>query len=232
MDKKILVVVTNVDKYESTKEPTGLWLGELVHFYNRIQKDGIKMDIASIQGGNVPIDPISVSENILDEVTRKYYEDEGFMKKLNSSLKLGELNPEDYKVIYFTGGHGTMWDFPNSPEVQEMSKTIYENGGILSAVCHGVGALLKIKDKNGKLAIKGKEVTGYSNTEEELANAMNKIPFQLEEELKKAEAKYTKALQPFVSYTRVDGTVITGQNPQSTEEVAEKVLAVLKMIVK
>lgn len=232
MDKKILVVVTNVDNYESTKEPTGLWLGELVHFYDKVQEAGIKMDIASIQGGNVPLDPLSVSEQLLDEVTRKYYSDESFMKKLNSSLKLGELNPEDYKVIYFTGGHGTMWDFPNSSEIQDMSKAIYENGGIISAVCHGVGALLNIKDNKGELVIKGKEVTGYSNTEEELANAMNKIPFRLEEELKEAEAKYTKALNPFVSYTRVDGTVVTGQNPQSTKEVAEKVLDVLKMIEK
>jgi len=224
MNKKALIIVTNQDKFESTKEPTGLWLSELVHFYDTIQKAGIKMDIASILGGHVPLDPKSISERALDITTKKYYEDETFMTKLNNSQKLSEVNANDYSIIYFTGGHGTMWDFPNSSDIQEISQSIYENGGIISAVCHGVGALLNIKDKNGELLIKGKKVTGYSTNEEKLVDALDKIPFQLEAALKDAGAEYKKALLPFTSFTRVDGRIITGQNPQSTLEVAKKVL--------
>jgi len=232
MNKKALIIVTNQDKFESTKEPTGLWFSELVHFYNTIQDVGIKIDIASILGGAVPIDPKSISERTLDTITKKYYEDNNFMTELNNSRKLGEVNPNEYNIIYFTGGHGTMWDFPNSSEIQKISQIIYENGGIISAVCHGVGALLNMKDKNGELLIKDKKVTGYSNNEEKLANAMDKIPFQLEVALKDAGADYKKAILPFTSFTRVDGRIITGQNPQSTKEVAEKTLLVRETIEK
>ncbi|MGE7717695.1 type 1 glutamine amidotransferase domain-containing protein [Priestia megaterium] len=230
MSKKTLIVVTNQDQYEATKEPTGLWLGELVHFYDKFKNAGINMDIASIKGGNIPLDPSSISGMLFDKISKQYHSDAAFMKELNNSKKLSDVNSDDYNVIYFTGGHGTMWDFPNSPEIQDISQRIYENGGIVSAVCHGVGALLNIKDSTGQRLIQGKKVTGYSNTEEKLVKAMGKIPFRLEEALKEAGGLYKKSLLPFTSYTRVDGRIISGQNPQSTKEVAEKVLAVLGKI--
>ena len=228
MDKKILVVVTNQDNYEVTKEPTGLWLSELVHFYDLCHKEGYKMDIASILGGNVPLDPASISEKMMDKVTKSYYENKDFIESLNQSKKIKDLNPNDYSAIYFTGGHGTMWDFPKSKELAEISQKIYENNGIVSAVCHGVGALLNIKKVDGTYLIDGKEITGYSTKEEELGKALDKIPFRLEEALKENGAKYKKGLIPFTSYTRVDGRVITGQNPQSTTELAKLVLKHLK----
>jgi len=228
MDKKILVVVTNQDNYEATKEPTGLWLSELVHFYDLFHKEGYKMDIASFLGGNVPLDPASTTEKMMDKDTKSYYEDNNFIETLNQSKKIKDLNPDDYSAIYFTGGHGTMWDFPNSEEIAEISQKIYQNNGIVSAVCHGVGALLNIKNADGTYLIDGKEITGYSTKEEELAKALEKIPFRLEEALKENGAKYKKGLIPFTSYTRVDGRLITGQNPQSTTELAKLVLKHLK----
>ena len=150
------------------------------------------------------------------------------MKLLKNTGKIVDVKAEDYDAIYFTGGHATMWDFPGSEDFQRVSREIYEDGGIVSAVCHGVGALLNIKLNDGKLLIEDKVVTGYSNTEEVLAKAMEKIPFKLEDALKKTGAKYKKALIPFTSYVIVDGRLITGQNPQSTKEVAEKLLKVLK----
>ena len=111
---------------------------------------------------------------------------------------------------------------------QKLNSQIYEASGIVSAVCHGVGALLNIKSKAGEFLIKDKAVTGYSNDEEVLAKALEKIPFKLEDELKSRGSKYTKASQPFTSYVVEDERIITGQNPQLTKEVAEKVLQVLR----
>jgi len=229
MENKILVVVTNQDKYSTTTgDPAGLWLGELTHFYDVLHEANIKMDIASVLGGSIPLDPASISERMLDKQTKEYYENPEFMALLQNTLKTSDLNAQDYSAIYFTGGHATMWDFPDSEDLQRLSRQIYEKGGIVSAVCHGVGALLNIKIEDGTLLIKDKTVTGYSNNEEVLAKALEKIPFKLEDELKNRGANYKKALIPFTSYVVADGRVITGQNPQSTKEIAEKVLAALK----
>ena len=224
MSKKILIVVTNHSIYDKTKEPTGLWLSELVHFYDLLKKQNDQLDIASVLGGAIPLDPGSITERMLDEVTKKYYNDKEFMERLKHSMKLGELDASQYAAIYFTGGHGTMWDFPETEEIKKYSQQIYENGGIVAAVCHGVGALLNIKLSQGNYLIEGKEITGYSTKEEELAKALDKIPFNLEDALKERGAKYKKALLPFTSFAKVDGRVITGQNPQSTSAVAKLVI--------
>ena len=228
MKNKVLVIVTNEDKYKTNGDSTGLWLGELTHFYDIMIKADAEMDIASVKGGNIPLDPLSISVNILDDVTKSYYEDEKFMNLIKNTKKASDMKSENYDAIYFTGGHGTMWDFPNTEKLQELSAKIYENGGVVSAVCHGVGALLNIKLSNGKLLVEDKAVTGYSNEEEVLAKAIEKIPFKLEDELKSRGAKYSKAQKPFISYVVDDSMLITGQNPQSTKEVAEKVLQVIK----
>lgn len=228
MDKKVLVVVTNFNHYEKTKEPTGLWLSEFVHFYDLLAKEGYEMEIASVLGGKTPLDPASISAQMLDPITQKYYEQSDFMEKLNHTKVLKDLKSSDYHTIYFTGGHGTMWDFPESKDIASISKEIYENDGIVSAVCHGVGALLPIQLSDGSYLIDGKEVTGYSTKEEEIGKALDKIPFQLEEALKEKHAKYKKALLPFTSCVKVDGRLITGQNPQSTSDVAKAVLKKLK----
>lgn len=228
MKNKILVIVTNQDKYETNGAPAGLWLGELTHFYDVMDKAGIKMDIISVLGGDIPLDPASILPSMLDTNTKSYYENEKFMKLLKNTRKIADVKAENYDAIYFTGGHATMWDFPNSEDFQKISREIYEDGGIVSAVCHGVGALLNIKLSDGKSLIEGKIVTGYSNTEEVLAKAMEKIPFKLEDALKAAGAKYKKALIPFTSYVVEDGRIITGENPQSTKEVGEKLLKALK----
>ena len=228
MKNKILIIVTNEDKYKTTGDSTGLWLGELTHFYDVMFKSGISMDIVSAKGGSIPLDPGSVSKAMLDDITKAYYENKEFMNLLKDTKEISSVKSEDYDAIYFTGGHGTMWDFPNTEDFQKLSSQIYQNGGIVSAVCHGVGALLNIKLDAGQLLIKDKVVTGYSNDEEVLAKAMEKIPFKLEDELKSRGAKYEKASKPFTSYVLEDRRLITGQNPQSTKTLAEKVLQSLR----
>ncbi|MBO1198523.1 type 1 glutamine amidotransferase domain-containing protein [Staphylococcus simiae] len=220
---KIMIVNTSYDHFEGTTKPTGLWLGELVHFYDHFNNSDHHIDVFSIQGGHTPIDPVSLGRLMLDKVTKQYYQDEQFMKMLAHSRPLSEAVPEQYDVIYFTGGHGVMFDFPENIAIQHAIKTIYKHGGIVSAVCHGVSALLNVTMDSGKYFIDGKHVTGFSNTEEVLANRNNIVPFKLESELKNHHARYSKALVPFRPYVKVDNRLVTGQNPQSPKQVAEAV---------
>lgn len=143
MKKKILVVLTNVSKYPTLERVTGLWLGEAVHFIKEVEAQGFAIDYVSPDGGYIPIDPHSLAA--ADENDWEYYQNRDFMKKLGSTLIPQEIQPEDYDAIYYTGGHGVVWDFPNNKELQTISQKIYENGGYVTAVCHGVVGLLNIK---------------------------------------------------------------------------------------
>ncbi|AMY05868.1 type 1 glutamine amidotransferase domain-containing protein [Staphylococcus condimenti] len=225
--KKIMIVNTSSDHFGENEKPTGLWLGELVHFYDYFNNDNYQIDLFNIEGGNTPIDPVSLKPYTLDKVTKKYYEDEQFMELLKNSPAVSDANPSEYDVIYFTGGHGVMFDFPENQDIQRAIKEIYSNGGIVSAVCHGLAALLNVKDDNGRFLIDHKAITGFSNVEEVLANRKKLVPFMLEDELKKRGANYSKAKLPLRPYVEVDGRLVTGQNPESPKQVAEAVSKIL-----
>ena len=227
--KKILIIVTSVSEYEKVGYRTGLWLGELTHFWDVAEEAGYQMDIASPSGGKVPLDPESLSHTVLKESgTDKRYADRAYMNLLENTLKVSDVNPADYDAIYLTGGHGTMFDFPDSKALQDLIAKFYETGKVVSAVCHGPGGLLNVKLSNGENLITGKEVTGFSWPEEVIAKREMAVPFNLEEELKKRGAKYHTAMLPFASYVREDGRLITGQNPASAKAVGEAVVAKLK----
>ena len=121
---------------------------------------------------------------MLDKVTKAYYNDHTFMEKLKNSPSISEANPETYDVIYFTGGHGVMFDFPHNMYIQDAVNEVYRQGGVVAAVCHGIAALLNVKDENGRYFIDRKQITGFSNAEEILANRKRIVPFMLESELK------------------------------------------------
>lgn len=219
MNKKVLIVLTNVEKYEGHNVPTGLWLGELTHFYDEIRKNGIDADFVSAKGGYVPIDPYSMK--FLNDVDYALYSDENFVKNaLSNTKKASEINADDYFAIYYTGGHGVLWDFPNNVELQKISESIYRNNGYITAVCHGVVGLLNIKDENGEFLIKNKKVTGFTNTEEILSRKNKKVPFSTEDEMKKRGAIYSKK-RFFKPYAVEDSRIVTGQNPWSPREVAK-----------
>lgn len=216
--KKVLIVLTNVKKYEKHNIPTGLWIGELTHFYDEIKKSAIEADFMSPLGGYVPIDPYSMK--FINDVDYKWYLDKNFTKRaLAETLKPSDLNPDDYFAIYYTGGHGVLWDFPNNKEIQDIAMKIYNNNGYITAVCHGVVGLLNLTKENGEFLIKDKKVTGFTNTEEFISQKQNKVPFSTEDELKKKGAKYIKK-RFFKSYAVSDSRIITGQNPWSPREVA------------
>ena len=227
---KILVVMTNHSAYPSRSDKTGLWLTELTHFYDVALAAGYDMDFVSPLGGQVPLDERSLKSIYLDKSARDHLADPAFMQRLKTTLAPSVINPSQYKAIYYTGGHGTMWDFPTNKALQNISEQIYRQGGIVSAVCHGVGGLLPLQDENGKPLIADRTVTGFANIEETLSGVKSQVPFSLQNGLIEREAKYKQALVPFTSYVVSDDRIITGQNPQSSKEIAEAVVKRLSSI--
>lgn len=226
MSKKILVVLTSVEKYPEMDRATGLWLGEAVHFVRKVEAAGYEVDYVSPQGGYTPIDPHSLA--MAEPIDWEWYQKKEFMNRLGKTMKTSEVNPDDYIAIYYAGGHGVIWDFPDNEELQSISRKIYENGGIVSSVCHGAAGLLNIKLSNGSLLVKGKELTGFSNEEEKLAELDKFVPFLTETELLARGAIYKKADEPWVSFAVEDNRLITGQNPASGGAVADLLIKVLK----
>lgn len=226
MSKKILVVLTNTAKYPSLSRATGLWLGEVVHFVDTVQKAGYCVDYVSPGGGYVPIDPHSLQ--MAPELDWHYYDDKAFMNRLGASLSPGQVKADEYCAIYYTGGHGVMWDFPDNQPLQELARKIYEKKGVVAAVCHGVVGLLNIKLSDNRLLLKDREVTGFSNTEEKLAELESAVPFLTETELGARGGNYSKHEEPWKPFVISDNRVLTGQNPASTPLLAKKVVEALE----
>lgn len=219
---KVLIVCTNHDSYPSKTGKTGLWLSELTHFYDAMTKRKVLVDIVSPKGGTIPIDERSF--DLKDEINQKCLNDAAFLAKFEKSLNPSEIVAKDYRLIFFTGGDGGMWDFPDNIELQQITKIIYENYGMVTAVCHGVSGLLNVKLSDGSYLIEDKYVTGFSHVEDTLMSFVSEIPFHLEDKLRERGAHYTKSMIPFIEYIEMDERLITGQNPNSAGKVASKAL--------
>ncbi|WP_199195905.1 type 1 glutamine amidotransferase domain-containing protein [Nocardia sp. MDA0666] len=228
---RILVIVTNAGEYEKVGYRTGLWLGELTHFYDYVTEHGYIVDIvdiASPAGGFVPIDPESLAHDVLADLgTDRRYRDREFMDLLDRTRSIGEIEVEDYDAIYFTGGHGVMFDFAGD-DLGALTAAFHDSGRVVSAVCHGPVGLLNVPLESGAALIAGRRVTGFSWPEEEAAQRADAVPFSLQDELVKLGADYSMADEPFGPYVVTDGRLITGQNPASARGVAEAVVATLK----
>lgn len=225
MSRRILVVLTSVSKYPTLERPTGLWLGEAVHFVRKVEAAGYAVDYVSPEGGYTPIDPHSL--HMADATDWEWYQDRAFLNRLGTTLKPSEINPADYVAIYYAGGHGVIWDFPDNAELQRISREIYEAGGFVSSVCHGAVGLLNIKLSDGSLLVKGRKLTGFSDEEERLAELDKFVPFLTETELVARGALYEKAPQPWEAFAVEDQRLVTGQNPASGGAVADLLLKVL-----
>lgn len=231
--KKILIIVTNTELFETAGFRTGLWLGELVEFWEVAEDAGYTMDIASPSGGRVPLDPESLLITEIGDAVglkgslAKHYEDKNFMRLLDNTVKVSDVDAAAYDAIYMTGGHGVMFDFPNSAALAELTTRFHDSGKIVSAVCHGPCGLLGVRLGNGKHLVDGKNVTSYSWREEGMAKREHAVPFSLEEELQKRGGRYSKAMLPFGSHVVEDGLLITGQNPKSAKDVGKAVVGKL-----
>ncbi|MEI5519668.1 type 1 glutamine amidotransferase domain-containing protein [Streptomyces brasiliscabiei] len=222
---RILVIVTSVGEYEKVGYRTGLWLGELTHFYDVAEQAGAELTIASIEGGPVPLDPESLAHNVLGDLgTDKRYADRRFMDKLQDTLAVAQAHVDDYDAIYLTGGHGVMFDFHQSQTLAALIAQFHETGRIVASVCHGACGLLGVTLSNGEPLVKGKNVTGFSWREEELAQRADAVPYSLEDRLKELGAHYGTAETAFAPHVVEDDRLITGQNPSSAKAVAEAVV--------
>ena len=222
---RILVIVTSTGEYEKVGYRTGLWLGELTHFYDVAEQAGYDVTIASIQGGPVPLDPESLAHTVLGDLgTDLRYTDRRFMDRLKDTMAVAQAGVDDYDAIYLTGGHGVMFDFHQSRALETLIARFHDTGRIVSAVCHGPCGLLDVTLSNGEPLVKGRNVTGFSWREEELAQRADAVPYSLEDRLRELGAGYSTAVQPFVVLVVEDGRLITGQNPGSAKAVAEAVV--------
>ena len=223
--KKVLFVVTSHDKLGNTGEKTGFWSEEFAAPYYELTDQGVEVTIASPKGGQPPIDPKSTNPSFATEDTKRFDKDAALLKKLSQTLKLSNVKQSDYDAVFYPGGHGPLWDLAEDKNSQALITSFYTHNKPVAFVCHAPGVLKDVK-VNGEYLVKGKNVTGFANTEEEAVGLTKIVPFLLEDVLQQRGASYSK-LGDWASYAVEDGLLITGQNPSSSKLVAKKLLAKL-----
>ncbi|MDN3667429.1 type 1 glutamine amidotransferase domain-containing protein [Algibacter miyuki] len=223
--KKILFVVTSHDEKGNTGEKTGYYLGEVSHPWNVLHSAGYDIDFVSPKGGKAPVDAFDMT----DDINKKFWDNDIYRNKIENTKKPSEVNPDDYVAIHYAGGHGAMWDFADNNEIAEIATKIYENNGIVSAVCHGPAGLVNIKLSNGSYLVDGKKVNAFTNEEEIKVKLENIVPFMLEDKLIERGAIFEKSA-PFNEHVVTDQRLVTGQNPQSAEKVGIATLNALQKL--
>ena len=221
--KPVLSVVTSNGVKGKSGIPTGFWLSELTHPLAKLEDAGIKVEFASIKGGLPPVDGLDLD----DAINARYWNDTNFSEALNNTLCLDDVDASRYSAIFFAGGHGTMWDFPESTAVRKVTREIYEAGGVVSAVCHGPAALVNVTLGDGSYLVAGKKVASFTNGEEEEVEATDIVPFLLATTLAERGAIHHPAPN-WNANVVVDGHLVTGQNPASAGGVGEALIKLLK----
>lgn len=224
---KILFVLTSHSDLGGTGKKTGFWVEEFATPYYVLTDAGAEISIASPKGGQPPVDPSSEVLDAQTPSTNRFYKDNEVIDKVANSLKLSTVKHEDYDAVFYPGGHGPLWDLATDKDSITLIESFYNHQKPIAFVCHAPAALVNVKAKNGEPLVKGKAVTGFSNTEEEAVQLTKVVPFLLEDELKKHGAHYSKGAD-WSSYVKEDGLLITGQNPASSGAVAELLLKVLE----
>jgi len=225
--KSILFVVTSHGKLGDSRKPTGLWLEELAAPYYAFLDAGYHVDIASIAGGPVPIDPRSRAELGQNPPSvERFLADDEAMEAMEDSRSIGNVNGKVYAAVFLPGGHGTMWDLPTSKPLAELIAETYESGRVVAAVCHGPAGLVNVRLSNGDPLVKGREVSAFTDSEEAAVGLTKAVPFLLESKLAELGA-IIRSGPDFEPFAVVDGNLVTGQNPPSSEKVAELVMGVL-----
>lgn len=230
MDKvifKVLIVLTSHDQLGDTGLKTGFWVEEFAAPYYVLADAGVEITIASPKGGQPPIDPKSALPDFQTEATKRFDTDKALQEKLAHSVPLSDVNEKDYDAVFYPGGHGPLWDLTNNEHSIKLIEAFWKEGKPVAAVCHAPGVLRFVKDAEGNSLVKGKKVTGFSNSEEEAVHLTNVVPYLVEDALRNLGGNYSKT-EDWKSYSVQDGNLITGQNPASSEEAAEKLLDLLR----
>jgi putative intracellular protease/amidase len=220
---KILMVLTSHGKLGDTGEPTGFWLEELAAPYYVFKDAGADITLASPQGGQPPLDPKSNDPAFQTDDTRRFEADLEAKAALATTRKLSEVSPGDFDAVFYSGGHGPLWDLAEDPSSIGLIERTIAAGKPVAAVCHAPAVLRHVKAPDGKPLVQGKTVTGFANSEEAAVGLTEIVPFLVEDMLQERGGSYSKGAdwQPHVV---ADGLLITGQNPASSAEAARRVL--------
>ncbi|MBC7509121.1 MAG: type 1 glutamine amidotransferase domain-containing protein [Ferruginibacter sp.] len=224
--KKVLFVLTSHDELGNTGHKTGFWIEEFAAPYYTLLDKGINITIASPKGGQPPIDPKSDTPESGTPATERFKKDAVTQEKLAHTLMLSKVKEEDYDAVFYPGGHGPLWDLSEDKNSIHLIESFYGNNKPVAAVCHAPAIFRYTKNTLGEPLVKGKKVTGFTNEEEEAVHLTKVVPFLVEDMLKENGGQYSK-LANWQPYAVQDGLLITGQNPSSSQLVAEKLLAIL-----
>ncbi|UWR23443.1 type 1 glutamine amidotransferase domain-containing protein [Sulfitobacter sp. S190] len=222
----ILVVLTSHDTLGHTGRKTGFWLEEFATPYYVFRDAGAAVTLASPAGGQPPIDPKSAAPEWQTDATRRFDADDAGRDALAHTLRLSDVDAGDYDAIFFPGGHGPMWDFPDNAALAGLIEAFDAEDKPIGAVCHGPVALVGARKADGTPLVAGRRVTGFTNGEEDAVGLRAVVPFLLEDRLRALGATVDNAAD-FSAHAITDGTLVTGQNPQSSEVGARAVLALL-----
>lgn len=224
---KILIVLTSHSELGNTGNKTGFWIEEFATPYYALKEAGADITIASPKGGQPPIDPKSDEPSSQTPATIRFKADTALQKTMAHTKKLSDISADDFDAVFYPGGHGPLWDLTSDTASIKLIEAFWKSKKPVAAVCHAPSVLLNVKDKNGDFLVKGKRVTGFTNSEEAAFKLTDIVPFLLEDELKKKGGLYSKK-DDWASYVVKDGLLITGQNPASSEAVADALLQLLK----
>ncbi|MEH6566615.1 MAG: type 1 glutamine amidotransferase domain-containing protein [Halopseudomonas sp.] len=226
---KILMVLTSHDKLGDTGNKTGFWLEEFAAPYYVLKDAGAEVTLVSPKGGQPPLDPKSAEPDAQTAATERFDADELAQAQLAGTLPLAEVSASDYDAVFYPGGHGPMWDLHENGDSIALLEAFAAADKPIGAVCHAPAALLRVKGKDERSLVTGKRVTGFSNTEEEAVGLTKVVPYLLEDALKQQGGQYSKA-DDWAEYVLVDGKLVTGQNPASSEKAAQELIKLLNML--
>jgi putative intracellular protease/amidase len=224
---KILIVLTSHSQLGNTDEKTGFWIEEFAAPYYIFKDAGAEIVLSSPNGGQPPIDPKSDTLENQTEATIRYKKDEKLLKLMANTSRLQDISASNFDAVFYPGGHGPLWDLTTNKNSIKLIEDFWDAKKPVATVCHAPSVLLNAKDEDGDFLVKGKKVTGFSNTEEQAVQLDKIVPFLLEDELKSKGGIYSKK-EDWQSYMVKDGLLITGQNPASSAEVAIELLKILK----
>lgn len=225
---KILMVLTSHNQLGNTGKPTGFWLEEFAAPYYVFHDAGIQVTLASPKGGQPPLDPVSDEPDAQTDDTRRFRSDSAAQKLLANTVKLESIKADDFDAVFYPGGHGPLWDLAEDPHSIKLIEQFWASGKPVAAVCHAPGVLRKVTKPDGSPLVKGKRVTGFTNSEEEGVGLTAVVPFLVEDELKKAGGLFERT-DDWGEYAVVDGHLVTGQNPASSAIAAEELLKLLDL---
>ena len=224
---KILMVLTSHERLGETDKKTGFWLEEFAAPYYVFKDAGADITLVSPAGGQPPLDPKSDEPGAQTDATRRFKSDPAAQQALARTIQLFAVSGSNFDAVFYPGGHGPLWDLAESDDSIRLIQSMHAAGKTVAAVCHAPAALRHVKAPDGSMLVKGKTVTGFTNSEEDAAGLTDVVPFLVEDMLRKNGGNFSKAAD-WQSHVVVDGNLVTGQNPASSAAAAEAVVAQLQ----